>query len=57
MIRAQATVSNFRSGKISRVGIFALAELRGCEFSLKQNFASVDAKFHQDDSKISFDST
>ena len=56
--------SNFRPGEISQVRIFDVAKFRGCEFSLRRNFgktkvtfASVDAKFQQDDSEISPDST
>ena len=56
--------SNFHPGEISQVRIFDVAKFRGCEFSLRRNFgktkvtfASVDAKFQQDDSEISPDST
>ena len=52
--------SNFRPGEISQVRIFDVAKFRGCEFSLRRNFgktkvtfASVDAKFQQDESEIS----
>ena len=54
----------FPPGEISRVRVIAMAQFRGCEFSLRRNFgktkvtfASVDAKFQQDDSEISPDST
>ena len=59
--------------KISQLPIFALAKFCHCEFwllrnfavanfrsdeiSAKRNFPSVDAKFRQDDSEISFNST
>ena len=49
--------AKFLPGEISRVRIFAMAKFCRCEFSLCRNFASVDAKFHQDNSEISFDST
>ena len=54
----------FRPGEISRVRVIAMAQFRGCKFSLRRNFgktkvtfASVDTKFQQDDSEISLDST
>ena len=54
----------FRPGGISRVRVIAMVQFRGCQFSLRLNFgktkvtfASVDAKFQQDDSEISPDST
>ena len=43
--------------EILQLRIFAIAKFRSCECSLRRNFASVDAKFGQDDSEISFDLT
>ena len=43
--------------EISQLRIFALAKFRERGFSLLRNFASVDAKFRQDDREISFDLT
>ena len=62
MLCGNFAAANFRPGEISRARIFAIAKFRSCEFSLheisaKRNFASVDAKFRQDDSEISFDLT
>ena len=61
-IRSLQTVSI--ASEISLCGNFALAKFRECEFSLRRNFgktkvmfASVDAKFQQDDSEISPDLT
>ena len=58
------TLWKFRPSEISRVRVIAMAQFRGREFSLRLNFgktkvtfASVDAKFQQDDSEISPDST
>ena len=41
------------ASEISVCGNFALAKFCVCQFSLWRNFASVDAKFCQDDSEIS----